>query len=192
MFTNNPIHLRNVPWPCEIFDHPQFIANIAKWYHPNLFVEYGTGNGDATRIYAPFCKKIYGVDLNRNLQFNIPNLTFFKLSTRDFKTLVLDGLTEPIEMAFIDADHKAEVAFQDFEDLFPHMIENGMIFMHDTFPCEQKWADPIFSGDSWRVPAMIKEKYSTVCDVLTIPVQPGLTVVRKYTTPLDYMLKKEV
>lgn len=182
-----PIHLRNVPWPAEIFDHPQFIASIAKWYRPNLFVEYGTANGDATRIYAPHCKRILGVDLNRSVLFHIPNLEFHKMSTREFKTKVLDNLKEPIDMAFIDADHKAEVAFQDFEDLFPHVIENGIVFFHDTFPCEEKWADPIFSGDSWRVPYMIKEKYGAVCDVFTIPIQPGLTMVRKYTTPLSHM-----
>lgn len=183
-----PIHLRNVPWPCEILNHNEIIANFARFYRPNLFVEYGTANCDATRIFAPFCKKVYGVDMGRTPPVNIPNLVFFHMSTRDFKTTVLDKLTEPIEMAFIDADHKAEVAFQDFEDLYPHVIENGLIFLHDTFPCEEKWADPIFSGDSWKVPYMIKEKYSQECDVLTIPVQPGLTIVRKYTKPLEHMI----
>jgi len=186
--TSIPIEKRNQPWPAEILDHPQFIASLAKWYRPNLFVEYGSANGDCTRVYAPFCKKVYGVDMTRQPLFAIPNLIFHKMSTREFKTSVLDKLTEPIDMAFIDADHKAEVAFQDFEDLFTHTIENGIIFLHDTFPCEAKWADPIFSGDSWKVPYMIKEKYGNVCDVFTIPIQPGLTMVRKYTKPLSHMV----
>ena len=185
MQTPLPIHLRNVPWPAERFDHTRFIANLAIFYRPNLFIEYGTGNGAATKIYAPFCKRVYGVDLNRSSP-NIPNLTFFKMSTRDFKKVVLDKLTEPVEMAFIDADHKAEVAFEDFEDLFPHLIDNGIIFLHDTFPCDQQWAEPDFSGDSWRVSDMIKSKYGHLCDVFTIPVQPGLTMVRKVKL-LPYM-----
>jgi predicted O-methyltransferase YrrM len=182
-----PIHLRNVPWPAERFDHPQFIASIAKWYKPNLFVEYGTGHGIATKVYAPFCKKVLAVDLNHADVSYISNLTFYKMTTREFKTNVLDKLTQTIDMAFIDADHKWEVAFQDFEDLFPKMTENGIIFIHDTYPCSEKWADPIFSSDSWIVPNKIKEKYSDRSDIFTIPVQPGLTMVRKYPKELSHM-----
>jgi len=182
---STPVHLRNVPWPAEIFDHPNFISSIAKWYRPELFVEYGTGLGEATRVYAPFCKRIIGVDLNRSVT-NIPNLTLYNMTTREFKTKVLDSLGI-IDMAFIDADHKWESAFQDFEDIFPHIIENGIIFLHDTFPCEEKWTDEIFSGDSWVVPYKIKEKYGKACEVLTVPIQPGLTMVKKCTTQLEHM-----
>jgi len=190
---NVPIHLRNVPWPAEIFDHPQFIASLAKWYRPNIFVEYGICNGIATKVYAPYCKRVLGVDIKQHisseeLKTTIPNLTFFKMTTRQFKTCVLDNLNEEIDMAFIDADHNSEVAFQDFEDLFPKMIENGIIFIHDTFPCSSEWTKPIFCGDSWKLPQKIKDKYSSVCDVLTIPIQPGLTMVIKRTKPLDYMI----
>ena len=184
---STPIHLRNIPWPAEIFDHPQFIASIAKWYRPNLFVEYGTGHGIATKVYAPYCKRILGVDLNHADAHKIPNLTFYQMTTRRFKTEVLDKLTETIDMAFIDADHDWKVAFQDFEDLFPKMTENGIIFLHDTYPCEKKWTDPIFCHDSWIVPFKIKEKYGAICDVFTIPIQPGLTMVRKQTKDLSHM-----
>ena len=184
-----PIHLRNAPWPAEIFDHPDFIASIAKWYRPNLFIEYGVSSGRATEKYAPYCKKIIGVDIKMDMT-PPPNMDFYEMSTRDFKT-ILNNMKEPVEMAFIDADHKAEVSFQDFEDLFPHLIENGIIFIHDTFPCSSEWADPGFCSDSWRVPNMIKEKYGKICDVFTIPIQPGLTMVRKYTKPLEHLSEKK-
>jgi hypothetical protein len=182
-----PIHLRNTPWPAEIFDHPQFIASIAKWYRPNLFVEYGTAQGGATKVYAPFCKRIIGVDLNRADAKTVPNVQFYQMSTREFKTAVLDKLAEEIDMAFIDADHHWDVAFQDFEDLFPKMTDNGIIFLHDTYPCDQQWTSQDFCGDSWVVPHKIKEKYGDVCDVFTIPIQPGLTMVRKHPPELPHM-----
>lgn len=186
-----PIHLRNIPWPAEIFDHPNFIASVAKFYRPCLFVEYGTGEGVATKVYAPYCKQVFGVDMGRvpSTQEEIPNLTFFKMSTREFKKTVLDRLPITIDMAFIDASHDSRDVWQDFEDLFPKMTENGIIFMHDTFPCMEEWATSTFSWDTWKVPRMIKEKYGNVCEVLTIPVQPGLTMVKKYTKDLDYMVR---
>lgn len=181
-----PIHLRNIPWPAEIFDHPQFIANLAKWYRPNLFVEYGVGNGAATSVFAPFCKKVICVDIKK--QFIPPsNIDFYEMSTREFKSY-LPKLNQPIEMAFIDADHKAEVVFEDFEDLFPYMIENGLLFLHDTFPCNKEFTHPNFCNDSWRVPDMIKKKYGDQCEVLTIPVQPGLTIVRKFSNSFAHLL----
>jgi predicted O-methyltransferase YrrM len=109
------------------------------------------------------------------------------MSTREFKTTFLDKLREPIDMAFIDADHTSTVAFQDFEDLFPHLIESGIIFMHDTYPCDKKFLISEYCGDAWRVPDMIKAKYGRECEVLTIPIQPGLTMVRKVTRRPVYM-----
>lgn len=186
---NIPIHLRNMPWPAEIFDHPEFIESIAKWYRPNIFIEYGTGIGVVTQKVAPHCKRFIGVDLNRTIveTMGIKNLEFHQMTTREFKSKVLDNITETIDMAFIDADHDSKVAFQDFEDLFPKMTENGMIFLHDTYPCEEKWTSPTFCHDSWKVPNKIKRKYGHLCDVLTIPIQPGLTIVRKQTMPLAHM-----
>ncbi len=193
MTSNIPIHLRNIPWPAERFDHPQFIASIAKWYRPNLFIEYGTGHGIATKIYAPFCKRILGVDLEHSdVENTIPNLSFYQMTTRQFKTDVLDKLEETIDMAFIDADHKWEVVFEDFEDLFPRLSENGIIFIHDTYPCSETWTAPHFCNDSWIVPNKIKEKYGKECDVFTIPVQPGLTMVRKHPRELSHMCYSEL
>lgn len=184
-----PIHLRNIPWPMEIFDHPQFMASIAKWYRPNLCVEYGLASCTTTQVLSPHCKRYIGVDINHHPNMDmIPNLEFHQMSTKKFKTEVLDYIEQPVEMAFIDADHHSEVAFQDFEDLFEKLIDNGIIFIHDTYPCNEQSTSFTFCGDSWKVPGMIKRKYGDVCDVFTIPIQPGLTMVRKHPTiPMDHM-----
>ena len=63
---------------------------------------------------------------------------------------------------------------------FEKLIDNGIIFLHDTYPCDERCTSQIFSGDSWKVPDMIREKYGNVCDIFTVPVQPGLTMVRKH------------
>src|SRR3989304_4758478 len=184
------IHLRNVPLPPEIFNHSKFITFLAKYYRPEIFVEYGIRTGTATKEYAPYCKKIIGVDL-QPINFYIPNLEFYQMSTQDFGKKILPKLP-PIDMAFIDADHNSEVAFQDFEDLLTKMNENGIIFLHDTYPCSEEWTKPNYCEDSWKVPFKIKEKYSDICDVFTIPIQPGLTMVRVQRKELDHMRYKSL
>jgi len=190
-----PIHLRNKNKTAEYIPHAHIISVIAAGYRPNLFIEYGVSNGGATKVFSKYCGKVFGVDIVVPKNLDLPNFTFFHMTTREFKKNVLDTLDEDVEMAFIDADHKWEEAFQDFEDLFPHLIENGIIFIHDTFPCLKKWIDPRYCNDSWIVPHKIKEKYGHLCDVLTIPIQPGLTMVRKCAKEIEHMqyskLKKD-
>lgn len=182
-----PIYLRNSPeWPGEVFDHPQFIASIAKWYKPKIFIEYGTGTGGATKVFAPHCGRVIGVDLSRSVTENIPNLEMYNMSTRDFKDSILSKI-DSIDMAFIDADHKSEVAFQDFIDLFSKLTEGGIIFIHDTFPSTEKWIKPCFCNDSWKVPELIKLNFAGLCEVLTIPIQPGLTIIRKYFSGIPHL-----
>ena len=56
-----------------------------------------------------------GVDLSHADVSHIPNLTFYRMTTREFNSCVLKNLSETVDMAFIDADHQWEVVFQDFE-----------------------------------------------------------------------------
>ena len=56
------------------------------------------------------------------------------------------------------------------------MEEQGVVLLHDTMP-EEKWeAAPGFAGDSWRFAIELHEKGYDTC---TLPVFPGLTIVRK-------------
>lgn len=183
-----PIHRRNLPGNPEVFDHVGFIANMAMWYKPEIFVEYGTSTGLTAKACAPYCGRLITVDVSHN-QFVGPkpsNVQLCTCSTRNFKE-ILPTLESTIDMAFIDADHCADSAFADFEDLFPYITKNGLIFLHDTYPCEGKWTEPRYCGDSWKVPDRIKKKYSDVCEIVTLPIQPGLTMVKKLGKKLDYM-----
>jgi hypothetical protein len=55
-------------------------------YKPDLFVEYGVSEGNTTRLIAPYCKTIWGVDKGEVKDPNlvakdIPNMEAFKMLT---------------------------------------------------------------------------------------------------------------
>jgi hypothetical protein len=179
-----PIHERNPPdlhGNMIIFNHCNFLEWLAHWIKPYVYVEYGVASGDIIEKMALHCKQVYGVDINAYTP-RASNIEFVQCSTRDFKLLLPDA----IDMAFIDADHNSSVAFEDFEDIFPNIIPNGFICIHDTYPTIIEMTDSSICEDSWKVPEMIKQKYvnpldgsAAVAELITLPFCPGLTIVRK-------------
>ncbi|GIV20727.1 MAG: hypothetical protein KatS3mg023_2478 [Armatimonadota bacterium] len=46
--------------------------------------------------------------------------------------------SQPVELLFIDGDHRYEMVRQDFDLWFPQLLEGGYLLMHDTI----RWAGP--------------------------------------------------
>jgi len=61
-------------------------------------------------------------------------------------------------MAFIDADHCCQSAFRDFEALWPCIRKNGIVFLRDTYPGEERFLAPWLCNNCYITPRMIKEK----------------------------------
>ncbi len=145
-------------------------------------MEFGVASGEIIETIAQYSTKAIGVDINAYIP-KASNIEFHQCKTQDFD---LSNLV--IDMAFIDADHDSNVAFADFEKIYPHLAENAFCFIHDTFPTLEPLLATGYCADSWKVPDMIKSKYpSDEVEVLTIPVCPGLTIVRKVKL-LDFMV----
>lgn len=182
-----PIHLRNPDDAGEKFDHPGMIEFFCRWYLPKIYLEYGTRTCRTISKVAPFCEKVIGVDIYRDTNVDlIPNMEFYQMTTSSFKS-VMETQKLVVDIAFIDADHNSTAVFNDFCDIFPHLIENGLIFLHDTFPIEEKYQHPGHCNDAWKVPLLIKSRFSNACELITIPIQPGLSIVRKTTGHLPHL-----
>ena len=182
-----PIHLRNIPPPLETFDHSSLLAFFAKWIKPALYVEYGVRSGTSLMQVAPYCEKVHGIDINP-IEFTPPkNVTFYQMSTDDYTERIL--VAKPmIDMVFIDACHESNQVFKDFEGIYPHVIEDGFIFLHDTYPYDQYMTVPHLCNDCYKVPYMIKEKYNV--ELVTLPFNPGMTIIKKKTSTLPACFSK--
>lgn len=69
----------------------------------------------------------------------MPDLSNLDLTHRVFYVGSSDDFFKDIPLnnvafAFIDGDHRYAQVKKDFENLVPHMVPNGIICMHDTYP----------------------------------------------------------
>ena len=174
-----PIHLRNVPPPIETFNHTEFLSFMAKWIKPESYLELGVRAGGNFYSIASHCKVACGVDINLS-QMQCPilsNMVLVEKTTDEFFTS-LDSDTF-FDMIFIDADHKSESVIKDFINASKFIIDDGFIFLHDTYPCNKKMIDPYFLNDCYKAALHIKNNFMDDFEMVTLPFNPGLTIIKK-------------
>jgi len=175
--SRTPIYRRLVPPPCETVDHTFLIKNII--YETGgknkTYIEYGVRGGENIEQIAPHVERAIGVDIF-SYESKTQNVQTHSMTTDDFSKYFLPTIN--FDYAFIDADHSSKQVLIDFDNLFKYINLGGYIFLHDTYPCEEFLLAPKFCNDCYLSPILIREKYPNV-EILTIPLNPGLTIVRK-------------
>lgn len=178
----SPIHLRNVPPPTETFDHPEFLALLFKWLKPERYLELGVRTGECFKVVAPLCKEAIGVDILsiKILESAItldPNMTYKEMTTDSyFKELDDDVMFDAV---FIDADHSHEQSLQDFINVKDRIVQDGFIFLHDTYPYNASFIDPMFCNDVYLTALHIKQNYNDEFEQITLPFNPGFTILKR-------------
>lgn len=174
-----PIYLRNLPPPMETFNHIEFLVLMAKWIKPECYLELGVRCGDSLWPISDHCKMCCAVDIDFS-HLNRPkkqNMMFVQKTTdKFFEDIEPDVI---FDMIFIDADHSHESSLKDFVNASNHIIEDGFIFLHDTYPCSEEMKLPHFSNDCYKTPQYIKKHFSEAFEIVTLPFNPGLTIVKK-------------
>jgi len=106
------------------------------------------------------------------------NMSFY-LGTTDqyFESIRNRGLL--FDFIFIDADHSHEQSLKDFLNAQEYLLEDGFIFMHDTYPYNEAMFAPGLCNDCYKTPLYIKQKLKNNFEIVTLPFNPGLTIVKK-------------
>lgn len=176
--TRTPLYRRIIPIPWETVDHGFVIEEIIKHvsnHNDKNYIEYGVRDGIILNRIAPLVKTAYGVDLNPT-NVNNNNIIFTQSYTNEFSTNQLPSIV--YHFAFIDADHKFVSVYDDFQHIYKHIQPGGYIFLHDTYPCCEEMTSPGGSYDCYKTPIHIKKEYPGI-EILTLPLNPGLTIIRK-------------
>lgn len=175
--SSEPIYRRLLPPPDESVNHTLIIKSVIQENDPSekSYVEYGVRWGGNLSEISSLVKNSYGVDIQSPPSIPV-NAKFYKCFTDEFSQNILPNLK--YHFAFIDADHKFESCFKDFQYIYKHLEPNGYIFLHDTYPCEERFLDPGACNDCYKTPIEIKRNYPNL-EILTLPLNPGVTIIRK-------------
>jgi hypothetical protein len=153
--------------------HPQIIYNIVKYTNCKKYLELGIYDGDCITNISNIVEKAVGVDIHdKRVYFNF---TFLMKTTDDF----FKDNTETFDIIFIDADHSYESVKKDFENALKILNKHGIIFLHDTDPIGEKFLNPIYCGDSYKMLDYI-HNYHPELDIINLPIsQAGLTIINR-------------
>ena len=163
------------------------IGDYALTYNKGDIVEFGMGQSTVviSELANHHGRKSFHCDINPASGHLVKstNAEIFICKTNAFFDEVK---LPPIAFAFIDAWHEYKQVRQDFFNLFPFMVDNGYILLHDTYPPNKE-----FTGINWCFNAYLLrqelEKLDTVdCHTFVWDGRPsmsdkgcGLTMVRK-------------
>lgn len=170
------------------FDQGLVVEVFAKILNPSVYVELGLYKCDVFNRVSKFAGKSYGIDIDKSsgeYMRKDKNNYFYCGSTRDFLAdFKSKGLG--IDMIFIDADHSKDAVIADFKECFPLVKENGLIFLHDSYPGSEEYIQQGYCGDCYEA---IVELSKNIVDyeMMTIPKHPGLTICRKRVKHLSWL-----
>jgi hypothetical protein len=82
-----------------------------------------------------------------------------------------------------------EQVLKDFINVKDMVIDDGFIILHDTYPCDERMTLPNHSNDCWETILEIKLKYSDEWEYITLPFNPGLTLLKKMNVTKQILWK---
>ena len=167
--------------------HEDFIVYLASQYRPKVYVELGLYQCELLNKVVPYADTLIGVDISAEAGklMTVSDKTTFVNSTTDQFAEALKQNPISIDMLFIDADHSKESVLKDFWNFFPFVNDHGLILLHDTHPKNYQYADKGYCGDAYLVIEELKN-HSDEFEMMTIPIHPGLTLIRKRKTQLSW------
>jgi hypothetical protein len=156
---------------------------------PGDVLEIGTGESSIylSHVAKKYNRHIYHCDASPSKidnpltipgYFACENATFVRDSSDNLFKLPLT----PLALGFIDGDHNYEQVQKDFYNLLPHIVDDGYILLHDTYPPSAEYVDENRCGTVYKLRQEIEQQTKQL-DVLTLPrgtaMGVGLTIVRK-------------
>lgn len=173
------IHLRNPAYGTvvETFDHVSLLTFFATWIKPRHYLELGVRGGASFIPVAKLCEKATGVDVVAPSYTLSPNMDI-RVQTTDAFFAELDQATV-FDMVFIDADHSHEQSLADFINVKDRVMDDGFIFLHDTYPINSRMMSKGLCHDCYKTALFIKQNLCSQFEIVTLPFSPGLTVIKK-------------
>lgn len=166
--------------------HSTFISYLASIYKPKVYVELGLYNGETISKVHPHAQTLYGVDMNSNRHLESLKARAKINIVYTTTDLFFESFDQQIDMAFIDADHCIESCLKDFENVMSRLNPGGIILLHDTDPESDKFIDPGYCGDSYKIVDMLEGRSDL--NIITVPIaEAGLSMVTRISNTRKHL-----
>jgi len=163
----------------------EIIEPLVKILKPSVYVELGIYKFETMLKILPFVNRAIGIDI-KNLIVPNKKIEFYSTTTDKFYEQNKDKLV--IDFLFIDANHSYEQTLQDFINYSKIVKENGIIVLHDTYPENEKHLSLSKCGTAYKAVDYIRKNYGKDYEIMTIPVFPGMSLVRKSKNQLHWKI----
>jgi len=162
-------------------EYRNFIIELATLFQPHTYVEIGARFGYIFNEVSKYVKRAAAVDITPldNIIVRIGCVELYQMDSQEFTKQWKD----PIDLLFIDADHREESVIRDFTLLSkfvkPH---TGLILLHDTYPVNERLLKDDRCSDAWKAASRIHRSNRIFKDfeIVTLPGPwAGLSIIRK-------------
>lgn len=170
----SPIYLRN---GSKFHDHMSLVEHLAQWLRPERYLEIGVLNGESMKRIQNHATECYGVDVTFSHRNYNNNVKLFEMPSDDFFSILNPNIK--FDMIFIDGLHEKSQVYRDFINSKDRIIEDGLIVLHDTYPMDDAMIQPWFCHDAWEAAQKIKKEFRDEFEMITLPFNPGLTIMKK-------------
>lgn len=165
------------------------IHNIVSACNFSSYLELGVDTGYNIKKVADNCpnlKTIVGVDLKnfdsmkflQNQKMNPRMKIYANISTDDFFANK-SGEYGQFDCVFIDACHAHSQVIIDYENSYKLVPNDGIIFLHDTYPPNLASTGMDSCGDTYKTYLQLKNDKNI--DIINLPIWVGLTIIRKHS-----------
>ena len=160
--------------------HLDLIVHLAQIIKPKKYLEVGTYRAGLFNLMIPIAEELIAVDINPDAKKYIRHsdkTIFFEMESRLFWN-VAKVKNYRFDLIFIDGDHSKNAVREDFFGALSVINDEGIILLHDTYPVDSLATIQARCGDGYEAIWEISRAVSEY-ELVTIPVHPGLTIVRK-------------
>jgi len=158
--------------------HLDFIAHLVRVLKPQKYLEIGIYRAGLINRLIPLIPEITAVDVDPDSGKFIDssnNVKFVNLDSQKFWKTSPDSY---YDLIFIDGNHSREAVLVDFQGALRSIKAEGIILLHDTYPVDKEATNPARCDTGYLAIEMLGHKTNEF-EMMTIPVHPGLTLVRK-------------
>lgn len=162
-------------------EHVPIMKAIFELYEPDVYVEVGVFHASTFNVLAPYVKKLaVGVD-HEDVFHRMNTLPTVKFMLGKSEEVAKQWDGTPIDVLFIDANHRKEHVLADFDAWSPFVVEGtGLIFLHDTCPVCHDYIKHSLTANEAAWDIRTSDKYRPYYEIISFPgPMNGMSIIRK-------------